>query len=438
MPREVAVLRFVESTFQVIDLGANLNAAIQKIAVALALERGEIGQTGEGEIDFCDRSHRTIIFDLLHEVRCEVSGIDQAHERAFGIGVRDHCLGGNFFPGREHDACGDAILNANFNDLCCATNLCSRLPSGCSHSLRDRPCASSGKLHLADWSWVRSCAQQQNQGATGGPWSQESSEDAARCDCRPQRLGIKELGDEIGSGHRSPAQDAVHIFLAEVSYSAAGLQHSPEITATGVVDIWRRKRECLADHLADLTESRAEVGVTDGIFLRPLGDFLCCLFRVRVENERPSVRRQRNGAYLRSGQLESVLLQLHVVHDVGAQRAGVVRERGATKARMKFFGDGRTAHQSPAFEHERLEARFGEIEGGDQTVVSAADNNYIARLGHSGSLSVFEDFECRQTSGSAHDAAAGMRGRTAQIEILDGRSKCGPSGDWAQEKQLFE
>ncbi len=52
------------------------------------------------------------------------------------------------------------------------------------------------------------------------------------------------------------------------------------------------------------------------------------------------------------------------------------------KPGMKFFGDGCAAHLGAAFEHQRFESGFGEIEGGDQTVVSAADDDDIASLSH--------------------------------------------------------
>src|ERR1700687_5300569 len=77
-----------------------------------------------------------------------------------------------------------------------------------------------------------------------------------------------------------------------------------------------------------------------------------------------------------------MLLQLHVASDVGAERAGVMRERGAAEAGMKVFGDGRAAYLGAAFEHQRFESCFGEIEGGDQTIVSATDDDHIARFGH--------------------------------------------------------
>ncbi len=62
---------------------------------------------------------------------------------------------------------------------------------------------------------------------------------------------------------------------------------------------------------------------------------------------------------------------------------------------MKFFRDRRSAHLRAAFEHERLESSFGQIEGGDQTVVSATDDDDVARFGHlasSGHQAAFPSF----------------------------------------------
>ena len=45
---------------------------------------------------------------------------------------------------------------------------------------------------------------------------------------------------------------------------------------------------------------------------------------------------------------------------------------------MKFLGDRRAAGLRAAFEHQRLESGFGQIEGGDQAVVAAADDDDVA------------------------------------------------------------
>src|SRR5580704_9844854 len=54
------------------------------------------------------------------------------------------------------------------------------------------------------------------------------------------------------------------------------------------------------------------------------------------------------------------------------------------------------------------------------------------------SLEVFQHFESCETSGGAHDAAAGVGGRAAHVEILDRRAEARVSRCWAQEEQLLE
>ena len=77
-----------------------------------------------------------------------------------------------------------------------------------------------------------------------------------------------------------------------------------------------------------------------------------------------------------------MLLELHVADDVGPDRSGGVRERGAAEAGMKFLRDGGAAGLRAAIEDERLESGLGEIERGDQAVVTATDDHDVALVGH--------------------------------------------------------
>src|SRR5207249_802380 len=81
-------------------------------------------------------------------------------------------------------------------------------------------------------------------------------------------------------------------------------------------------------------------------------------------------------------QLQAVLLELHVAHDVRADRSGGVRERRAAEAGMKFFGDGGSAGLRAPFENERLESGFRKVERGDEAVVTASDDDDVALVGH--------------------------------------------------------
>jgi hypothetical protein len=75
-------------------------------------------------------------------------------------------------------------------------------------------------------------------------------------------------------------------------------------------------------------------------------------------------------------------LEPHVRSDIGAERADRVGERGGAKARMKFFGDGAATDEFAAFENQGLETAFGEVEGGYERVVTAADEDYSLSEGH--------------------------------------------------------
>src|ERR1700689_1911939 len=55
---------------------------------------------------------------------------------------------------------------------------------------------------------------------------------------------------------------------------------------------------------------------------------------------------------------------------------------GAFEAGMKFLGAGGAADEVAAFEDERLVAFFREVESGDERVVTATENDDVARSGH--------------------------------------------------------
>jgi hypothetical protein len=80
--------------------------------------------------------------------------------------------------------------------------------------------------------------------------------------------------------------------------------------------------------------------------------------------------------------LQPMLWQIHVCHNVRADWSRGVSEPGAAEARMKFFGDGAAADNGPSFEYQGLESGLGEIERGDQAVVSCAEDDDVVSLWH--------------------------------------------------------
>src|ERR1700685_1650904 len=51
---------------------------------------------------------------------------------------------------------------------------------------------------------------------------------------------------------------------------------------------------------------------------------------------------------------------------------------------------------------------------------------------------IFQHLQCGQASGRAHYSTAGMRGRAAHVQILDGRAEARVARRGTQEEKLFE
>ncbi len=98
----------------------------------------------------------------------------------------------------------------------------------------------------------------------------------------------------------------------------------------------------------------------------------------------------RRGEDTRAGieDFATQLFDLHVPRDFCAKRAKGMGKRGGLEAGMKFLGDGATTDHFAAFEDEGLEATFGEIKSGDESVVTAADKNHALSKRH-GQLAAF-------------------------------------------------
>ena len=69
---EIAVLGFVEGALEIIDLRTDVNAAAQSAIVIFAFERGELGQSGERQVDLGDGSRHAIVLQLHYKIRREL------------------------------------------------------------------------------------------------------------------------------------------------------------------------------------------------------------------------------------------------------------------------------------------------------------------------------------------------------------------------------
>ena len=89
-------------------------------------------------------------------------------------------------------------------------------------------------------------AEQKDGGAACGPRAESGAEDSAGGDGGAEEFGVEKFGDEIGDGHRAPAQKIEDAFFAEAADVAAGLEEIPEIFGRRRVDRGRSDRGDLA------------------------------------------------------------------------------------------------------------------------------------------------------------------------------------------------
>src|SRR5450432_481963 len=183
-----------------------------------------------------------------------MSWINQFEECTPRICVGDYGLSADLVAVREdYSGCG-AILNANLLHVSIGSYLSSGIARGDLHCVGDRANTADGKIRRASGMCVSGGANQQDQTGTGRPGAHRGAEYSASGDRGAKQFGFKELGGEIGNGHRSPAEQPVHILLAKFAQAASSLQHSPQVGAAGIVNVWRRQFKRVSDDAADLFE----------------------------------------------------------------------------------------------------------------------------------------------------------------------------------------
>src|SRR5277367_6081144 len=99
-----------------------------------------------------------------------------------------------------------------------------------------------------------------------------------------------------------------------------------------MVDVGRRQRERVADHLAHLGQRYLKFRILDCVFLGEPGNLLRRILYIVIEDQSAPVRRQRDYADIRPDQPEPVFLQLHVAENVWPKRTRSVRENGTAEA----------------------------------------------------------------------------------------------------------
>ena len=132
-----------------------------------------------------------------------------------------------------------------------------------------------------------------------------------------------------------------------------------------------------------MLERLGELSIFRGVFGGEARDAARGFGVVVVEEEGFAVWRGSEEARIGMQEVALEFFELHVRSNIGTEGADGVREGGGSKAGMKFFGDGAAAYEFAALEDQRPEAAFGEVEGGDERIVTTADEDYTLTDGHS-------------------------------------------------------
>src|ERR1700680_3881761 len=153
-----------------------------------------------------------------------------------------------------------------------------------------------------------------------------------------------------------------------------------------------------------MLKSVRELGIFRGVFGGKASDAAGGFGVIVVEEEGFAVGRGSEEAGVGMHHVALEFLELHVGRDIGAKGADGMRERGGAEAGMEFFGDGAATDEFAALENERLETAFGEIEGGDERVVTATDDDYTLSDGHG---QFFSTGAGEETAGGREERGAG-------------------------------
>ena len=249
--REFAVLRGVEGAFEIVDFGADVDAAGERLDGTVGTdsvgERGKSREIVEREIDFGDGAAARMLRMRRAKVGSSCDGIDEIEEGALGVDAGDDGFGGDFFAVGEDEAGDGAVFDANVLDFGLRANFRAGLARGVGERARERAESSARKCSGADGMRIGSGAQKKHGGAACRPRTERGAENAASGDDGAEQFGFEKFGDEIGDGHRAPAEQVEDAVLAEAADVATGLEEIPEIFRRWRIDRGRSdRRQCCA------------------------------------------------------------------------------------------------------------------------------------------------------------------------------------------------
>src|SRR5258707_7013294 len=339
----LAILRGVEGLLQIIDFVPDVNAAGKRYAEAVRRDRirkrSKVRQITERKMHFGDAAGNAEVLDAHGENGIEIRRVEQLEEGALRIDTGNNGFAGDLFAVCEDDTGNGAILGGDVSYFGVGANLDAGFLGGFAEGAREFAKPAARECRRANRMRIRGGAEQQERGGARGPGAEVCAEDSAGGNRGAQKFGVEEFGDEIGHGHRAPAQEIEDASLAEAANGAAGRQRIPEIFRRRVIDGRRSDGSDVAEDFGHFLESCRKFGVARALFYRKMRKS-CDGFGGGVVKEQAAAtgRRSKDGR-LRLDDGETELVGLKVASNVRAERAEGVRKRRGFEAGMKFLRD---------------------------------------------------------------------------------------------------
>jgi hypothetical protein len=333
----------------------------------------EARELGHHEVDLHGAAAAAVALDRRDDAGGPGGAPDEVEHQRARVHAGGHHGRAQPLPAGERDAVHPPALDVDARDLGVGAHDRPRRPRRGGQRLGDRahpahhlPPGAGDAVDLAD-----RVVQQVVRGARragAGP----HADDAGRGQRALQRVGLEEVVEQVGDrgGHHA-------VGVGEVGAAQAERARGERQRAGGIAG--RRDHGEQRPHDArHALEQRLVLRVGVGVAARDRGQLRPRALRLAVaQRNRLPVGRDRRPARVAHADAVAVAGELEVGDDAGVQQADHVGAARHAVARPQLLGDAGAAEDVAALEHAHAPAREGEVRGGGQPVVSAADDDGV-------------------------------------------------------------
>ena len=377
-PAEAPRLCIVVGKLHVVDPRAEADRATQ--VLAFAGQACELGKPVQREIHLPAGAAVPVALYVLEKRRIEQPGREEPDERLLWVQARQRHPPGHFFA-RAHDGAGYFVPSGqDLLDGGLGADLDAERPSRTRDRLTDRAGSSTrnspGPQDAVDLAHV---VVEKDVGGPRGADPLKRPDDPRGAHRGYERVGLEPLAEKVRGAHRHQLDEDRLLLAGKVVERSGETRDRQPFAGTEPAGVRRRQGQDRLDELRHLEHQPAVLLVRLRVARRPtpkLADRAAMVVHppqviVLEGGERPVERQD----------LETVLRELELADDLGAEERDDVRGDAEPKAREDLLGHRRTAEDVAPLEHHDLESCACEVRGGHQPVVAAADDHGVVRVG---------------------------------------------------------